>query len=66
MAAGSSDPPFLISFDWGQAFPSIAQDWLFGSLRAMGAPQGLQGALKVNCDGVVALAASRSKAALYS
>eukprot|EP00959_Pyramimonas_sp_CCMP1952_P018491 390655-Pyramimonas_sp.AAC.1 len=32
----------------------------------MGAPQGLQDALKVNYDGVVSLAASRTRAALYS
>eukprot|EP00959_Pyramimonas_sp_CCMP1952_P284451 5946317-Pyramimonas_sp.AAC.1 len=30
----------------GPGCPSIAQDWLSGSLRAMGAPQGLQDALK--------------------
>ena len=66
LRSSADDFPFLISFDWGQAFPSIEQDWLFGTLKAMNAPKGLQDALRVNYDGVVSLAASRSRAVLYS
>ena len=66
MGKSSDDVPFLISFDWGQAFPSIDQDWLFDTLGAMDAPKGLQDAMRVNYDGVVSLAASRSRAILYA